>query len=165
MKIRPLNFWEKLADLILLPIMYLIAWCSGGFSESPQRTHRWNNSRISRNNVNILLSTFSKSVPEAMEVTRWWHRILFHIPVLGGWRCYVVVSPENPEKGWYPGWYTKGGNTGHSRILCFTPVRLLRGPKGTHFIGFDRFGNQIKVKKVGRGKIGNPCRHSSKTLL
>lgn len=164
MKIKPLRWWEKGLDLLLLPFMYLIAWISGGFKESPQRTHKWNNARLSPEGLDEYLMTIVQGVPKQMVKRTWWDNILFHIPFLGGWRHYAVIAPENPEKGWHPGWHTPHG-TGFSRLLCHEPVRLLVGSEPIYFMGFDSQGNQISVEKVGDGKIGVVGPHSNKPLL
>lgn len=164
MKIKPLQWYEKGMDLILLPIMYLIAWISGGFKESPQWTHRWNNIRITSEDIQTSLMAFTKGIPGQMKLDHWWKRILFHIPFLGGWRHYVVVTPENPEEGWYAGWHNEF-ITGASRILCHEPVRLLVGSESIYFMGFDNQGNQIPVKIIDKGKIGVVGPHTSTTLL
>ncbi len=162
--IKPLRCWEKGLNLLLLPLMSFIAWISGGFKESPQLTHKWNWAGLSSEGLDEYLMTIVQGIPNQMVKRTWLDNIRFHIPVLGGWRHYVVVTPENPEKGWYPGWHNKF-ITGASRIPCHRPVRLLVGSESIYFMGFDRQGNQIKVKVIGEGKIGVVGPHTSTTLL
>ncbi|KKQ46125.1 MAG: hypothetical protein US63_C0006G0002 [Candidatus Moranbacteria bacterium GW2011_GWC2_37_8] len=40
-----LGWLAKLADILMVPLMYLI---SGTLKEVPQRGHRWNNVRLSK---------------------------------------------------------------------------------------------------------------------
>lgn len=155
--IRPLGWFEKTLDMLFLPIMYAILWLSGGYGECPQLTHYWNNLKLQRslipnNSLMCLVRGFPEKVRKQGNI---FMNALFHIPFLGGGKNYVVVSPINiPEGGWYAGWHNEHVN-GVSRILVHTPVRLLVGRDDIHFMGFDSQGNQILVRVVFHGKIGD----------
>lgn len=155
--IRPIGFFEKTLDILFHPIMYAIAWISGGFGESPQLTHYWNNLKLHRSLIpDQSMMCLVKGIPEKVRKQgNIFLNALFHLPFLGGGKNYVVVSPVNiPEGGWYAGWHNKYVH-GVSRILVHTPVRLLIGRDDCNFMGFDSEGNQILVRVVFQGKIGD----------
>ena len=154
--IRPLGWFEKTLDAIFLPIMYAILWLSGGFGESPQMTHFWNNLKFSPKGLDTSLMCRVKGISEKVRKQgNIFQNALFHIPFLGGSKNYVVVAPVNiPENGWYAGWHNDG-ITGVSRILVKKPVRLLIGCDHINFMGFDSDGRQILVRVLWYGKIGD----------
>ncbi len=154
-EIKPLGIFEKTLDILFLPIMYAIAWISGGFGESPQMTHRWNNFRFSADGLDTSIMCRVKGISEKVQKQgNFFQNALFHIPFLGGSKNYVVVSPLNPSQGWHAGWHNEYV-TGVSRILVTKPVRLLIGPNPINFMGFDSAGRQILVRVVWYGKIGD----------
>jgi hypothetical protein len=156
-KIRPLGIFEKILDVLFLPIMYMIMWLSGIFDECPQMTHYWNNLKLSRSLApDKSLICLVKGIPgKVRKQGNIFMNALFHIPFLGGGKNYVVISPINiPEGGWYAGWHNEHVH-GVSRILVNTPVRLLIGQDDCNFMGFDSKGNQILVRVVYEGKIGD----------
>jgi len=149
----------KLADVALVPIMYLVAW---SLVDAPQRTHFWNNTKLSPHNVENLaleMRLFFRGV-EARKP--WLARFipLFHMPIFGGWKEYVVLSPvrynKEPFEGeWYVGWITLD-LIGVSRIPNYGPVRLLLGPAPVYFFAVSEIG-QLRLKKDGEGEIGKKC--------
>ena len=156
--IEPLPFWARALDILLLPIMYAILWLSGGYGESPQLTHYWNNLKLCRNlEPNMALTCLVKGIPKKVRKQGGILRnALFHIPFLGGAKDYVVVAPIHiPPGGWYAGWHNKEHAHGVSRILVHKPVRLLVGREDINFMGFDCTGRQIHVRVVSHGKIGD----------
>jgi hypothetical protein len=151
----PRGAFLALIDLLLTPFMYL---ASGTRFESPQRTHRWNyvsyRSRKLRRVLRSSDATHIRGVPSECEP--WWYGIpRSHIPIIGGWRHYVVLEPEDPTvTSWYVGWLTpKSG--GISRITLTGKVRMLRGPRDTWFFGVDKEGNQVPIVSRGTGVIGD----------
>jgi len=154
-EIRPLGWFEKSLDMLFLQFMYAIAWISGGFRESPQLTHYWNNLKLKRNDYDLSLMCKVAGIPEKVQAQgNIFKNALFHIPFLGGSKNYVVVGPLDPSKGWYAGWYNEHVN-GVSRILVTKPVRLLIGRDDINFTGFDSEGRQILVRIIWYGKIGD----------
>jgi hypothetical protein len=91
---------------------------------------------------------------------------IFHMPIFGGWREYVVIQPSNSVQhdGWHVGWIAKDV-VGVSQITLNGPVRLLLGPNAVSFFGVDARGNQIPIIKVGTGRVRIPCTHSQIPLL
>ncbi len=86
---------------------------------------------------------------------RWCESFVFHIPILGGWRNYVVLRPREPKGEWHVGWKVNG-KAGISRLRIKGPVRMLVGPGSVEFFGIDaRTGTQRFIHDVGKGCIGN----------
>ncbi len=150
----PRGAFQALVDRLLIPFMYL---ASGTFSESPQQTHRWNydthSSKRVRRKLRSALALHIRGV--SSECEPWWYGIpRFHIPIIGGWRHYVVLEPEDPTvTEWHVGWLTPK-TAGISRITLTGKVRMLRGRRDTWFFGVDKAGNQIPLRSRGIGTIG-----------
>lgn len=151
--VRPLGWLERFADVLMLPIMYII---SGTFSEVPQRTHRWNNTKLHSSQVAHLVDdmrVFCFGIKSAK--IRWWFKIpIFHIPIFGGWKDYVVLQPIDASQEWHIGWLAHDV-AGISRINVRGPVRVLLGPGDVTFFGINTDGDQIQIREVMRGTIGN----------
>lgn len=155
---RPLSKLEHLLDLLLHPFMFLIA---GTFKERPQQTHKWNIRRLKANQVESLESDLFLKIQGADSFIKKHWGILFHFPILGGWKHYVTLRPvQEPKDGWHIGW-----NDEVSAILLKSPVRVLRGPDGQTFFALTKSGRQIELMQVGEGKIGNNNPDSKYPLL
>jgi len=127
--------------------MYLIA---GTLKERPQRTHKWNIRKIKSEQLTHLdESLFVKVAGANSKIKKHWG-ILFHFPILGGWRHYVTLQVDEAHAGWYIGW-----NNEVSAILLTGPVRMLRGPHGQSFFALSKSGVQIRLRQIGEGKVGN----------
>ena len=88
----------------------------------------------------------------------------FHLPVLGGWRQYVVLEPEDTQD-WYVGWILSDA-IGISRIKLIGPVRLLIGPDDVSFFGINgKDYGQIPIRKIGEGRIGSGGSYAQMPLL
>lgn len=89
----------KFIDKLMIPLMYLF---SGTLIDSPQSTHRWNSQKLKENELDFLdhrLVVLSKGEANAMKER---FVFLYHIPILGGWRDYLVLNINN-SGGWYLG--------------------------------------------------------------
>lgn len=159
--IKPLGFIERLIDFLFIPIMYVVA---GNFMEKPQQTHLWNRKKLSLEEVDSLDQSLSTVVHGVVTKVERHGGVRFHMPIIGGWRDYVVLSPENPLEGWYVGWHTSD-NSGVSRIKLSTPVRMLISPSDINFFAFSNDGGQISIKEIGRGKVGDGSDYSKKYPL
>jgi hypothetical protein len=161
--VPPLGWLARLADWLMVPLMYLL---SGTFKEVPQGGHRWNNLRLSRAVVENLDQAAMVHCPGINDKTfrsRW--LFLFHIPILGGWRNYVVLEPENPECVWHVG-YIADDIVGVSRVRLLGRVRMLVGPGDVAFYGIDaETYQQIALKNVGKGRIGAGGEFAKEKLL
>jgi len=163
--VPPLGRVARTADALMVPVMYLV---SGTLSEKPQRTHRWNYRKIPIEKTFALDRAQMISHPGIpSEGARW--GIRFHIPILNGWKKYVVLQPVEPGKPWHVGWSTTnkhGFNCGVSRIPVFGAVRMLIGPEKVWFFGVatDRF-TQIALEEVGQDSIGSSGPYAAMPLL
>ena len=159
--VTPLGWAAQLSDALLVPIMYLV---SGTFSEAPQRTHRWNNIRLKKEDVETLdraLMVHCSGVPSAMR------RInpIYHLQIFGGWRDYVVLSPTDTARPWRVGWITYD-RIGVSRILLHSPARTLIGPADVSFFAIDgETGEQLPLMKLATGRVGEGGTYMKTPLL
>ncbi|USN88839.1 MAG: hypothetical protein H6780_00225 [Candidatus Nomurabacteria bacterium] len=161
--VQPLGWLERIADVLMLPIMYII---SGTFRETPQQTHRWNNTKLKSGQVAHLkddMQVFCEGNKSAG--ARFWLKMpFFHIPLLGGWKDYVVLQPTHVDQEWHIGWLAHDV-AGVSRIKVRGPVRLLLGPGDVSFFGVNSEGDQLKLQEISRGRIGDGGEYSKTPLL
>lgn len=155
-KAKEQKIFGIIADFLMMPIMAL---CQFTLTESLQRTHFWNNQKLSEEHGNLVdesLGVKFTGDPSAEE--RWFTGgffPIFHIPTLGGWKNFIVLEPEHDlEITWFPGWKAEDV-TGISQIKVVGRVKLLLGPGKVNFFGVDRFGHQVPLKKVGYGTLGD----------
>jgi hypothetical protein len=151
---------EKILDAILVPFMYLIA---GTFKEKPQQTHKWNLREIKPEQLSSLDESLFVKVEGADSLIKRHWGILFHFPILGGWKHYVTLEAEKADEGWQIGWI--GRKPEVSAILLTGPVRVLRGPNGHNFFAVSTTGKQIRLRQIGEGKVGNNDPDSKFPLL
>ncbi len=154
---------EILLDYLMLPIMYILQW---NFFETPQRTHFWNNTKLAILGTHALDSTSMISVPGDSTATQRWlgYVPIFHMPIFGGWKEYVVIAPHVDQDVWFVGWLV-GDTAGISRVTLRSPVRLLLGSSPAHFFGLNEHGEQIVIREIGRGTIGKRGQFSKYPLL
>lgn len=163
LSIKPLNRLERFLDTLFTPIMYCV---SGTFSEHPQMTHHWNNHHLERDSVSFLRSELMMRCERRnQEKVRSNQGIRFHIPILGGWKHYVVLEADNSSGQYYVGWINDQV-CGVSRIPLSGKVRLLVGPRTVQFFAIDQAtGQQIALRKVGQGVVGKGGQHCHVPLL
>lgn len=162
--VRPLGWLARTVDVLMVPLMYLMA---GTFSEVPQRTHRWNNSKLSMKATKDLSNTYAVTcIGDDRAVGR--NGLLdlrFHLPIIGGWKKYVVLCPLDVNQDWYIGWMSTI-DAGVSRIKLRGPVRMLLGPGEVTFFGLNAETNeQVNIQETGRGRIGDKGPHAQVPLL
>jgi hypothetical protein len=130
---------------------------------SPQETHRWNNQKLSLENMKYLRIDYMVEMggdPHATPV-RWWQLPLFH---LGGWKKFVVLKPTNlGSEEWYVGWNSEK-QSGVSQIPLNNMVRMLVGNDAVRFFGITKNGAQIPLTVVGHGILGQPSLWKHVTL-
>lgn len=148
----PKSRWGHILTWLMTPLMYLI---SGTWREAPQETHFWNREDLTE--VGWLPDKTKavrvKGKKNALR-KRWIGFLpLFHIPILGGWRDYVVLKPRDEYRKWYVGWQCKGA-FGISTMPIRGSVRVLVGTESCHFFAVTHSGLQIPLEKVGEGVIG-----------
>jgi len=146
---RPL----QVLDSCLRPLMRLI---SGALQEEPQSTHRWNYHFLSAREVDFLKIHFlirddgKKSAEQLFKYVIPTH----HLTFIGGWKEYVVLTPDAPEEGWYVGWL-RSDSKAVSQIKLYTPVRMLVGPVAVDFFALSGAFKQIKITEIDRGQVGD----------
>lgn len=157
------SHWSKIGDILMLPLMYLLQFPS---LETPQRTHFWNNDKYTTSEILHLQPDLFVSMHGVVTARRRWlgWLPLFHMPIIGGWREYIVIAPRHEEVGWHVGWIP-GDTIGVSQIPLDGPVRLLRGNTETAVFGINRHGDQIPLQQIGRGRVGKRSVHSHLPLL
>jgi len=136
----------------MLPLMYLL---QGNVRELPQRTHRWNNLKVSLATLSFLEAKLMASCEaDAVALPRWLGFLpVFHLPIVGGWKQFVVIRPVSKQSVWFVGWVA-GDTAGISQIPLRSSVRLLKGPGPAQFFGLDGQGSQIALQVCGDGVIG-----------
>jgi hypothetical protein len=160
-KIPQLGLIAKIGDVLMTPLMYLV---SGTFREKPQRTHRWNYKPLEKTELDLLKKSkmvFEKGI--IGEVSLKWP-LLFHIPIFGGWRKYVVLVPKK-NTSWYVGWQ-KEEDSGISLIKISGAVRMLIGSENVFFFGISaKSKEQIAIKEIGKGVVGKRGPYCNTLLL
>lgn len=153
-EVRKIGPISRFADWLMVPLMYLI---SGTFRERPQRTHAWNVQNLTREEAheissNLVMLAFCEGVPA---IGRW--GFLFHIPLLGGWRNFVVLEPNLPftDIEWRIGWITSDVGAQMSKVPQHGPVRMLIGNDHVYFFGVTAEGKQIPLREIGSGQVGD----------
>lgn len=151
-KIKPLTRLEKLADLLMVPIMQAIMWRAGFPEESPQQTHFWNNwkGNYCFDPVKTVRSTGTKDALPATGLGR--H--LTHRD--SGWKQYLVLQRKDRDftSPFHVGWVGYGVS-GISRIESCGQVRVLEGPHPVTFVGFNPNGSQIALEIIGQSRLGD----------
>ncbi len=152
-EIRPLGRVAKTVDSCMSPLMRLV---SGAILETPQSTHRWNNTKIHQDHCTHLCSDWMVKIEGLTSAKQAWFGKLpvFHLPVIGGWKQYVVLQSTNPQLKWYVGWVTEEV-CGFSRIPAVGPVRTLIGPSNVQFFGLNAAGYQTPICQIGTGIVGD----------
>lgn len=155
-----------LADMAMAPVMYLL---QGNFKEVPQRTHVWNNKKfIGAQYVNAVTKDYTVYDPgNPKEKSR--GLVRFHIPFIGGWKKFLVVSPAHDWRSpWHIGWHNwdSGGYfAGVSLVPVNGCVRILQGDKPIRFFGIMPQGEQVPVCIRGFGYIGQALEYARLPLL
>lgn len=158
--IRRLELGWQIADTLMKPVMCLAA---GTFSERPQRTHRWNTQSISEEEI-YSLDRKQMVEAEGIEDLVSQDGFRFHVPILGGWRDYIALSPATPEDGWHVGWISEDSQA-LSMVELRSAVRVLVARSRTSFFGLRPSGEQIGITQIGEGRIGERSRLSELPLL
>ena len=159
---RKLALYWRVFDLLMSPFMRLI---SGAIRERPQETHYWHVQTLPRDLLPLLnKSKLACSIGEELSRHKVVGGILFHIPILSGWKNYVVVEVQEQLEEWYVGWtiFTEKEENLfrfdiHKLPIKTRELRLLDGTNNTRFcfFAFTKDGIQLPLKIVGRGRIGD----------
>jgi hypothetical protein len=130
--------------------MYLV---QGHCNEVPQETHFWNNRKIPETELEWLDPQLMVRVAADPQARKRTLLPFFHMPILGGWKNFTVVSTRHSIGEWFIGWKTDDV-CGLSLIPVRNAVRVLKGPGETFFFGVDPKGMQVPVQIIGEGVLG-----------
>ena len=153
---KPQSFLGSMLDLVMTPLMYVV---QGNLFESPQRTHFWNNLKLRKFSDMVAISRYCTMLnfpgdPSASD--RWLGLVpLFHLPIFGGWKKYVVLEPAIAQATWFVGWNSRDV-FGISRVPLTGPVRLLIGKDAVAFFAFNTAGEPVELRQIGEGVLGQP---------
>lgn len=163
LSVRPLGPVALSADKALWPLMKVLMELNGTPEESPMLTHRWNNTKIRKDQSKFLRETLMTD--DQKDSVAWNLNGFFrHMPIIG-WQKYVVIEPEcGSGTWWYPGWFSEH-LVGVSRIKQKGPVRLLLGPNDVKFFGLNLWGKQIKVKALKTSCLGKSSLNQNLPLV
>ncbi|MFZ3301804.1 MAG: hypothetical protein WA152_03775 [Microgenomates group bacterium] len=134
-------------DLFLRPLMYLL---QGNFSEIPQETHPWHVKRFTWKEKGVLIegndreSRFGQSgLPKRFG--------LFHMPILGGLKKYVILENKNYINYWNVGW-----NDQIQKLKIYdNRIKLLVGKEDFDAFGLSDNKTEVNLKIIDFGKIGD----------
>lgn len=150
----------RVIDILMIPIMLIL----GGFkTDSIQETHPWHSFRdFDPKDINTDLSVLSAGTDSKMLKRHF--LFLFHAPLLGGWRDYLVIAPVEPMATLHVGWIVRNTQTnaliehGIQKLpVTNGAIRVLTGPpiNTVHFFIVDKNGTQVAAQTVGEGTLGD----------
>ncbi|TSC85646.1 MAG: hypothetical protein G01um10148_1032 [Parcubacteria group bacterium Gr01-1014_8] len=161
MKPRSLHMSWQLIDYAMSPFMRLM---SMALFERPQESHAWHAQKFNDDEIaSIDLKKCVVIEGDDASSIKSGAGPLFHIPLIGGWRNYVVLEVEPDIDTWHVGWIVRDTNTMdilraelHKLPLYERRVRMLVGPEGrkTTFCAFNPQG-QVRLTNIGKGRIGD----------
>lgn len=158
MEVGGVFFLFRIFDFLLIPIMIIL---SGFHFEYPQETHKWHMQVIDcsfvdeAKGVRVLgddNSKFTNKTP------------LNHIPILGGWKNYVILEANDYSNYWYVGWKIKYIENKrpdkceiHKLKIKSSQIKLLKGVPDSEkiFFALNKNGNFIKLKIADEGVLGD----------
>lgn len=163
--IKNTPFYFRVLDFFLWPFMWLLA---GTKLELPQETHYWHIQKIDCNIIEKTLSSDLNIVLEGDDKSRFSMDIsnfgLFHMPIFGGWKNYIILKAESFTHHWNIGWRIYS-NTPVAASKCeiqklpiSSPfIKLLKGLPGqkVEFFAIDSDGSQAPLHLVGEGRLGD----------
>lgn len=161
--ISPQSAFTKALDTWLRPLMRGL---SGAWHEEPQSTHRYNYQLLSDQQITCLKAALMVSPPidDTAKSLSFCGIPKHHLTFLGGWKKYVVLMPAELPQVWYIGWL-RSDSKGVSQIQLRSPVRMLLCREEVKFFAVDTLGNQIPLKIIGLGRVGDGGVYSNLPLL
>lgn len=147
----------RLLDILMIPLMFVL----GGLrKDSLQETHPWH---LWRHLTPETVDT-SKAVRHIGTDKSFDHHFafLFHAPIFGGWKKYIVLQPKGYDGPFRIGWVTYKNNklseiAVHKLIIKNSKIRVLSGTPNFsgYFFALTIKGEQIPLEKVGEGTLGD----------
>ena len=77
------------------------------------------------------------------------------MPIFGGIETFMVIQPSSHTEIWHVGWIFPDGTPEVNRLPLQESVRVLVSSGTVTFFGVTPEGNQIELKQVGEGKLGD----------
>lgn len=151
-----INVWARMAGAVLYIILVVLHVLCGKRYEKPQRTYWW--SQIAyEGKLDVEEMVFV--LGDADSKISYLGKIFPNIPILGGWKRYVVLSVGTSSIDWCVGWRSSGVTE-----LILTrqkgEVRMLIGPGDVEFFAINlHTGAQINLKKIADGTFGKNVYH------
>lgn len=142
----------RVIDTLLWPVMFLVGGCR---RSALQHTHAWHMQNASGFVVDHTLAA-RVAGSDSSSLQR--KGILFHIPLLGGWRDYAVLEAEYVSGHWHVAWQLGDATIQVHRLpIKITQVRVLVGPAGaqTTFFALTDDGQQLPLRAVATGRLGD----------
>lgn len=143
-KVPKVNIIFRFIDFLLSPIM----WILGGFTFPLQETHYWHIRKWDWKDTKSLV------VKEKDKSAKFGHEApfgLFHMPLLGGLKRYVVIEATGFDKYWYSGWEGQI----HCLKLRQNRIMMMVGKHGFIMYGLGDNGKSLNLKIVGYGNLGD----------
>jgi hypothetical protein len=158
--VRELSLLERALNRALSPLMYI----AGGLKrDSVQETHAWTCQPLRTDQLDPALGAEVRGDDESKASNSRFPFPRFHVPILGGWRSFVVLQVELDSLPWYVGWlHIRVPERSKRRMelqrlpIRDRAVRVLKHPTGfvTLFVGYDSLGRQIPVRLIAEGRLG-----------
>jgi len=158
-KVAKLNPALRLLDLLKVPFKLLL----NGFKfDAINETGLWHVQTINSDDVDT-----KKAFLIEGNDTSWVkdNKYLFHqMTLFGGWKNYTALEAETDNFPFNIGWviYDKNSNKLKRAEVQRLPIsdkriRVLNGTPNfkVYFFALDKDGNQVPIKKVGEGKLGD----------
>lgn len=146
MDVHKLNFIFRFFDFLLWPCM----WILGGFVFPVQETHPWHVKKWNWKSVGVnILGNDSRALFGQSGISKYFG--IYHMPIFGGLKKYVVLENNNFKKYWNIGW------NGRIQILkIYEPkIALLAGKEGYKAFAISDDSNETKLKIIAFGELGD----------
>lgn len=158
MKIKKVPFYFRILDYIMIPVMWGLC---GFYFEKPQETHPWHMRKFPKieipknKKIEIIGKDKSKHTNKG--------RLLFHVPLFGGWKDYIILEAKGFDKYWQIGWIIEFYDNSEALYqvqalpIFESKIKLLTGINDSKktFFGLDKKGNFVDLKQIDSGKIGD----------
>src|SRR5262245_52424890 len=99
-RIQPISPVLRAVDYVLTPAMFVVAGCR---LDSIQETHFWHCQKVDQSTLDVAHVVRIIGDDSSRFSNRLFPFPLFHSPIFGGWRNYVVFEVESMVP-WHIGW-------------------------------------------------------------
>lgn len=172
MKAKPVHAPLRLLDLAMSPLMRLISIAP---LERPQESHAWHAQKFSADDIaSIAIEKCIVVEGDDSSPIKSGFGPLFHMPLFGGWKNYIVLEVDAGIDTWHVGWIVRDAKTKdivraelQKLPLHEQRVRMLIGPSGreTTFCAFNIQGKQLNISCVGQGRVGDGSEYAKVRLF